>query len=71
MVLFHLVPNGKFWYPKCVRIVSLSKLVSPRTCRGKSHSPHDRFGIGPMTLESISNDVEFAVFHLNAISPNC
>ena len=62
MVLFHLVLNGTFWYSKCVRIVSLSKLVSPRTFRAKSHSPHDRFESEPMSFESISNDVEFAVF---------
>jgi hypothetical protein len=44
-LLYTLILDGMFWCPKCVRIVSVPKLVSPRTCRAKSHSPHGHFMI--------------------------
>jgi hypothetical protein len=48
-LLYILVLDGMFWYPKCVRIVSVPKLVSPRTCGAKSHSQHGHFRIELMT----------------------
>jgi hypothetical protein len=51
-------------YCVCLEILSAEDLQGEET-------PTAHFGIEPMSLESISNDVEFAVFHLNSISPNC